>query len=435
MHELATIAEPTPAVNRTQATSGLSDRQLRAVVVDEELPFPPNSGKRIRTLNLITRLARRHHVTLVCHRNADPREAKYAAENLADHGIASVVADRSAPPKSGLPFAGRLAANLLSPLPYSVASHASPELRQAMRYVAASGAVDLWQCEGTTSAEMLRFVPGPRIVHTQNVEATIWRRYLENEHSPLRRWYIKGQWQKFRRYERQVLRGADHVVAVSQSDAMVFRDDYGVRRVDVVENGVDTAYFRPAEDVVRRPKRLLFLGSLDWRPNQDAVEQLLNVVFPAVRAREPQAELAIVGRNPSAALRIKIASQPGVELHPDVADVRPYLASAGLLVVPLRVGGGSRIKILEALASGLAVISTRVGAEGLDLEPEHHLTVVDTIAELIPAIAEGMRQPSATVEQARRGRQAVIARHDWDQIAARLERVWTELLRDGRAAA
>jgi glycosyltransferase involved in cell wall biosynthesis len=435
MRDLATIAEPTPVTNRKDEPSVPSGRPLRVVVVDEELPFPANSGKRIRTLNLITRLARRHQVTLVCHRNTDPREAKDAADYLADHSIASVVADRTPPPRSGLAFAGRLVANLLSPLPYSVASHASRELRQAMDYVAASGPVDLWQCEGTTCAATLRSVPGPRIVHTQNVEAMIWRRYLENERNPVRRWYIKRQWQKFRRFECQMLGGAEHVVAVSQTDANVFRNDYGVRRVDVVENGVDTAYFRPAEDTVRHPKRLLFLGSLDWRPNRDAVDQLLDVVFPSVRTSEPQAELAIVGRSPSAALRAKIAAQTGVELHADVADVRPYLASAGLLVVPLRVGGGSRIKILEALASGLPVISTRVGAEGLDLDPDNHLTVVDTITELIPAIVQAIRQPSAKADQARRGRQAVIARHDWDYIAARLERVWINCLRAGRVAA
>jgi glycosyltransferase involved in cell wall biosynthesis len=435
MRELATIVEPTPVVGLPDTSPHPTARRLRVVVVDEELPFPANSGKRIRTLNLVTRLARRHELTVVCHRNADPEEAKHAAEYLADHGIASVVADRNPPPRSGLPFAARLAANLLSPLPYSVASHASRELRQALQYVACRGPIDLWQCEGTTSALMLRWVPGLRVVHTQNVEAMIWQRYFDNERTALRRWYIKRQWEKFRRFERAVLGEADRVVAVSEVDASAFRNDYGVRRVDVVENGVDTACFRPVADVARNPKRILFLGSLDWRPNRDAVDQLLDVIFPAVRACEPQTELVIVGRSPPAALRARVAAQSGVELYADVADVRPYLASAGLLVVPLRVGGGSRIKILEALASGLPVVSTRIGAEGLDLEPENHLTVVDTIVDLIPAIVRGVRQPWSKAEQARRGRQAVVGRYDWDRIAARLECVWTDCLRDGRGAA
>jgi polysaccharide biosynthesis protein PslH len=434
MREMATIVQPKPVARRPDPSSSATGRGFRVVLVDEELPFPANSGKRIRTLNLMTRLARQHQLTLVCHRNADPTEAQQGAEYLADNGIVSVVADRTAPPKSGLPFVARLGSNLLSPLPYSVASHTSWELRQALHYVASRSPVDLWQCEGTTNAEMLRFVSGPRIVHTQNVESSIWQRYFENERNALRRWYIKRQWDKFQRFERRVLGEADRVIAVSEPDAQVFRNDYGVRRVDVVENGVDTAYFRPPGDKVRQPNRLLFLGSLDWRPNRDGVDQLLDVVFPAVRAWDPAARLAIVGRSPSVALRAKIAAHLGVELHADVADVRPYLASAGLLVVPLRVGGGSRIKILEALASGLPVISTQVGAEGLDLDPINHLTVVDTIADLIPAIIHGVRQPSAKAEQARRGRQAVLANYDWDRMAVRLERVWADCLTDCRAA-
>src|SRR5260370_11419679 len=179
MREMATIVEPKPIVHRADRPSSALGRGFRVVLVDEELPFPANSGKRIRTLNLMTRLARQHHLTLVCHRNADPTEAQQGAEYLADNGIASVVADRTAPSKSGLPFVARLGANLLSTLPYSVASHTSWELKQALRYVASRSPVDLWQCEGTTNADMLRFVSGPRIVHTQNVEASIWQRYFE----------------------------------------------------------------------------------------------------------------------------------------------------------------------------------------------------------------------------------------------------------------
>ena len=214
-------------------------------------------------------------------------------------------------------------------------------------------------------------------------------------------------------------------------DADVFRSAYGVGRVDVVENGVDTAYFRPS-NTPRDPNKLLFLGSLDWRPNLDGVEQLLVTVFPAIRAKEPQAHLVLVGRNPAAALRARVAASPGVELHADVADVRPYLAACGLLLVPLRIGGGSRIKILEALSSELPVVSTRIGAEGLALVPDTHLTVVETVADMVPAILQGIRHPE------RRGTRRAAAvswwpgRYDWDRLAARLEEVWFDCLESRR---
>src|SRR5262245_9969002 len=148
-----TSAPPTSAPRRTP---------LHAAMIDEELPFPPISGKRIRTLNLTERLAARHRVTYVCHRNADPDEARRAADHFARLGIRTVVVDRAVPPKSGPLFYARLAANLLSPLPYSVATHTSDALREALRQHAAGTPVDVWHCEWTPYCEVLRDLPAER---------------------------------------------------------------------------------------------------------------------------------------------------------------------------------------------------------------------------------------------------------------------------------
>jgi glycosyltransferase involved in cell wall biosynthesis len=416
--ETTATAEPLAA-----GPAAVPYRPLRVTLVDEELPYPPVSGKRIRTLNLTLRLARRHRLTYVCHRNADAAEARRAVEFFGDHGVATVVADRAVPPKAGAAFYARLALNLLSALPYSVATHNSRALRRALRAHAARRQVDLWHCEWTPYAQALRAVDGPRVVIAHNVESVIWQRYRETEVSRLRRWYVGRQWRKFLAFERRALGEADCTVAVSDLDAGRFRRDFGVRRLGVVENGVDTDYFQPAEGW-REPGRLLFLGSLDWRPNLDGVELLLERVFPAVRAAEPTATLCLVGRNPSEALRGKAERTPGVELHGNVADVRPFLAECGLLVVPLRIGGGSRLKILEALASGVPVVSTRVGAEGLHLEAGRHLTVVEDIDALAPALVEAVRSPELLREQAEAGRRRVLERYDWDVLAEQLEQVW-----------
>ena len=405
-------------------TTGLPVRPLRVVLVDEELPFPPTSGKRIRTLNLTLRLAQRHRLTYVCHRNADAAEAREAASFFAAHDIATVVVDRVVPPKSGPGFYLRLAANLLSPLPYSVAAHTSRALRQALRDHATRHPVDVWHCEWTPYAETLRGVAdGRRVVIAHNVESVIWQRYYETESNPLRRWYIGQQWRKFQHYERRVLREVERTVAVSQVDARRFQDDLGIERVDVVENGVDTAYFRP-QAAKRELNRLLFLGSLDWRPNIDGVQLLLQRVFPKVRAAEPSARLCLVGRNPPESLRRHVAGLEGVELHASVPDVRPYLARCGMLVVPLRIGGGSRLKILEALASGVPVVSTRIGAEGLCLEPGKHLTVVEEVDDLAQAVIATIREPTMAQMQAECGRVQVLQRYDWDRLAEQLEQVW-----------
>ena len=415
-----------PAPLAIPAAHSRMQRPLHIVMVDEELPYPPTSGKRIRALSLVERLARRHHITYICHRNSDADEARLAADHLTRQGVAVRMADWSPPPKSGPAFYARLAANLLSPLPYSVASHDSRALRQALREHAAAGPVDLWHCEWTPYVYALRgLAGGRRLVNAQNVESIIWRRYYETEANTLRRWYIGRQWRKFERFERWVMGEVDRAVVVSDLDAERLRNDFGARRVDVVENGVDPAYFRP-EAVRREPDRLLFLGSLDWRPNLDGVRLLLERVFPAVRAALPSARLCLVGRSPPESLRREAAVAPGVELHADVPDVRPHLARCGVMLVPLRIGGGSRLKILEALATNTPVVSTRVGAEGLELEPGRHLTVVEDVDDLPGAIIQAIGEPAAAQAQAVCGREAVLRRYGWDALADQMERVWID---------
>jgi glycosyltransferase involved in cell wall biosynthesis len=402
----------------------LAYRPLHVAMIDEELPYPANSGKRTRTLNLTLRLARRHRITYLCHRNADPAEATRAAGFFRDNGIEPVIVDRAVPPRSGPGFYARLAANLLSPLPYSVTSHDSRPLREAIATHARSHPVDLWHCEWTPYAQALRALAGGRrLVMAHNVESLIWRRYYENERNWLRRWYVKRQWRKFDRFERRALAESDRAVAVSPVDAALFAEQFGVPHVSVVDNGVDTAWFRPGQ-CGRDPRRVLYLGSLDWRPNLDAVDQLLTRVFPVVRAAVPDARLWLVGRHPPDALRRQVFAFPNVELHADVADVRPFLNGAGVLAVPLRVGGGSRLKILEALASGVPVVSTRVGAEGLCLEPGKHLTVVEQVDDMAAALVETIRSPKAALAQAAVGRQRVLERYDWDVLADKLEQAW-----------
>src|SRR5207244_179714 len=142
------------------------------------------------------------------------------------HGIRTVVVDRPVPPRSGVGFYARLAANLFSPLPYSVASHQSADLRAALSRLAAEDPVDLWHCEWTPYAESLGAVPGPRLIMAHNVESVIWERYRHTESNPLKRWYITRQWRKYQRFERRAVRQADLTVAVSPADAECFQSDF-----------------------------------------------------------------------------------------------------------------------------------------------------------------------------------------------------------------
>jgi glycosyltransferase involved in cell wall biosynthesis len=403
---------------------------LSVVVLDEELPFPLTSGKRIRSYHLLTRLARRHQITVLAHRNSDPNEAAAAEAEFQNRGIRTVVVDRTVPPKSGAGFYARLAGNLLSPLPYSVATHTSPALVQAVRHLAAQQPVDLWHCEWTPYAQVLQLAFGQQLpqhrwtLMAHNVESLIWQRYTQTEPNAVKRWYLRRQWEKYERFERWAVTSASTTIAVSSDDARLLRDRFEARSVAVVDNGVDLDYFKPQRDVDRDPRRLLYLGSLDWRPNLDAVTQLLDQIFPQVRKQVPGATLVVVGRRPPAWLRYRAAQQAGVQLVADVPDVRPFLATCGMLVVPLRIGGGSRLKILEALATETPVISTRIGAEGLQLVADRDLVICPTPAEMTTAILNAIERPDELRDTAERGRQTVQARYSWDRLAQRLDAFW-----------
>jgi polysaccharide biosynthesis protein PslH len=402
---------------------------MNVAIVDGDVAYPPSNGKRLRTLNLMLRLARRHRITYIARCNGGPEQMKQAAAFLGDHGVETVLVDHPIPRKKGLGFYARLAANLLSPLPYSAASFDSPQLRQAVQEFEERQSVDIWQFEWTPFLGLLRRPErARRVLMAHNVDSLIWQRYHETERRPLRRWYIHDQWKKFERYERRRFAEADRVVTVSDDDAVLARERFGVENVDVVDNGVDTAFYAAAQGP-RQPDRVLFLGSLDWRPNLDAIEILLDDIFPAVRAQLPAARLSIVGRSPPEWLKRRVAALDFAELHADVGDVRPYLGQAGVLAVPLRIGGGSRLKILEALACGLPVVSTRVGAEGLHLENGRHLTVVEGVEDMASALAAAIRAPEQARRMAEEGRRLVRERYDWDVLADRLEAVWQRVAR------
>jgi glycosyltransferase involved in cell wall biosynthesis len=301
-------------------------------------------------------------------------------------------------------------------------------MRVALRALAARLKPDVWQFEWGPYLDMLDVdIAGPRLVIAHNVDTLIWQRYYETGRGMLRRAFLKQQWRKFQRFEQEAFRRATRVVAVSEDDARLIREQFGQPAVDVVENGIDRAFFEETTAVARDPRRILFLGALDWRPNLDAVDLLLSTIFPRVLAQEPDARLLLVGRNPPPGLVERARQAPGIELHANVADVRPFLAQCGMMAVPLRIGGGSRLKILEALACGLPVISTKVGAEGLSLSAGTDYVQAEE-PEMADALVWAIRNPAAALAMAEHGRQVVLEKYDWEVLSHKLEASWEKCI-------
>ena len=397
---------------------------MRVVIVDGDVSYPPTSGKRLRTLNLMIPLARRHKITYLARSQQAADDTGEAETFLRDHGIEPCLVNDPLPRKSGPLFYARLGLNLASSLPYSVASHRSASMRRAACELASQQPVDLWQCEWTGYLNALQDQPQRRrLLIAHNVDTLIWERYLSVESRTWRRWFLRQQCEKFAQFERHAFHQAGRVVAVSEPDAARIRADFDFPDVDVVDNGIDADWLEAVRSE-RGSGPLLFLGALDWRPNQDAVQWFLTDILPRVRVTHPDVRLSVVGRRPPRWLEDLIERTVGAELHADVPDVRPYLTQSALMVVPLRIGGGSRLKVLESLAAGLPVISTTVGAEGLRLVPDQHYDVADTVDQWISSITQNLADPEPAYERAEAGRQLVQQHYDWSALAARLEEIW-----------
>jgi len=396
--------------------------RLDVLVLDEDLPYPLDTGKRIRTWNLLRRLAQQHNVTLLCRGTPGEHSAHIEAEGIRVRLVPPL------PVWSGWRLYLRLLGNLFSLLPYSVAKHYTRDFRRELSAVLRQQQFDLVHCEWTPYAAYLPAARDVRqLIATHNVESQIWWRRWAHSQTVMERIFFALQAWKMKRFECRVLRSADQVTAVSEPDAAQLHS-WGIGGVSVVENGVDLNNFAPPEATYGDDDEVLFLGSLDWYPNEEAVCWLLREVWPRIQAQRPQTRLRIVGRRPTADLKSALALQRGVELNADVADVRPYLGRAAVVVVPLHIGGGSRIKILEGLAMGRAVLSTSIGAEGLTVVDGVHLHLADTSQLFAARLLELLDSPAERQQLGANGRQLVRERYGWDRIARVLDGVW----RDGR---
>ena len=265
----------------------------------------------------------------------------------------------------------------------------------------------------------MRFPTGtPTVLFQHNVEAMIWQRHAEVPQSIVRRRYMLEQWRRMRRFEGDMCRRFDGVIAVSEQDAAVLERDYGLRGVTAVPTGVDVDYFRLTSPHDRRPHELVFTGSMDWMPNDDAMIWFFEDILPRVRAMVPQVTVTVVGRTPGARLREVAAQAGGVEVTGRVEDVRPYLQRAAIFIVPMRIGGGTRLKIYEAMATGLPVVSTTVGAEGLPLVPGRHVELRDTAGEFADTVVAFLQDPARRESLAQAGADEVRARFAWAGVAS-----------------
>jgi polysaccharide biosynthesis protein PslH len=384
------------------------------------LLLPLDKGGKLRTWHLMRHLARRHHITFLSF--ADPETPEPHRAGMFEVCADLITVPRRDPAKGTARFVLDAATHVVRPLPYAVGKYRSPELRQRLEMLLATGGFDLIVCDFLAPiANVPRILPCPSVLFTHNVEAEIWRRHAETARSPLRKALLASQWRRMVRLERDAVRRFDVVLAVSDTDRRTLLQAYGPLRqpVHVVPTGVDASYFAEVTSVVR-PRHLVFTGSMDWLPNEDGMLYFVRDILPLIRHEEPSATLSIVGRAPTAAV-VKLGSEYGIEVTGRVDDVRPHMAQAAVYIVPLRIGGGTRLKIFEAMAMGKPVVSTTIGAEGLPVTSGTDVLVADSPAAFANAVVRLFRSEDERTRIGQAARRLVAEQYDWSAVFGHLE--------------
>jgi len=227
-------------------------------------------------------------------------------------------------------------------------------------------------------------------------------------------------WLKTRRYERRILSGHKNLIAVSGDDEVFLKEHFPNAKTYLAPNGVDTEKFS-RNGQPRDPNTILFVGAFEYPPNVDAFFYFCREILPLVRAQRPDTKFVAVGRNPTDAMRDYAAADTGIDLTGTVDDVRPYYGRASVVVIPLRVGSGMKLKTLEAFGMGVPVVSTPIGCEGLGVESEVHCVVADTVQAFAARTVELLAKPDVAFELAEHARALVTERYDWKQIASSFE--------------
>ena len=400
---------------------------MRILWLKSDLLLPLDKGGKLRTWHLMRQLAKHHAITFLSY--ADPEQPAEDIEGMREVASEVITVPRSDVAKGTPAFYLDAARHLVDARPYAVAKYESASYSQALLEALGRTAFDLIVCDFLPPAvNMPGRLPCPVVLFTHNVEAEIWRRYAETSGSFLKRQLYGMQHRRMLRFEEQTIRRFDGVLAVSDADRETFARLYpgaAALPIHVVPTGVDTAFFAPSstESDTSSPaasRSLIFTGSMDWLPNEDAMLFFCRDILPLIRAEEPDVTLSIVGRAPTPAVR-RLAGERGVQVTGRVEDVRPFMREAAVYIVPLRIGGGTRLKIFEAMAMRKAVVSTAVGAEGLPVTGGEHLLLADEPRGFARGVVRLLRDldKRRSVEQA--ARQLVVSKYDWSVVAADLE--------------
>jgi polysaccharide biosynthesis protein PslH len=404
---------------------------MRLLFVTPYLPSPPRFGGERRLDGLMREVAREHDVSLLS--LVDPAEdsAGRIAEALGFCRTVRVV-PHAASVAQGFRKRALQAGSFLSPFSFERVAYNSPGLRRSLIEMTKGGGIDLVQFEFVHCALAGEWPSPrvPRVLDEHNIEYDIVKRTASASASFARRAYSGANWRKLRVEEIRAWRHFDGCTFTSERDRQLSSADVPNLKSTVVPNGVDTLHFAPDATANAEPDSILFFGALNYYPNIEGLLFFLREVLPELRKRRPLVRFRIVGQKPPP--EIRAWRDPAVDLVGYVDDVRPYIASAAAVVVPLRIGGGTRLKVLEAMAMGKPVVSTTLGVEGIDVVHGRDVLIGNRPDELADQLARVLESRNLSREIGTAARELAEIGYSWRASAKRLLEFHSDLLASPR---
>ncbi|HCM81775.1 MAG: hypothetical protein UV63_C0003G0002 [Microgenomates group bacterium GW2011_GWC1_43_11] len=390
---------------------------MNVLFISAVLPYPLHSGGQVRLYNLLKLLSRKHDITLFSFiRNENERQ--YVKELSFIKKIKLFYRGRAWQPKYIL-------RSLTSPLPLLLSSYENQEMKEDIRQELENNHYSLIHCEPFYVCPSLpEDLPCPMVIAEHNIEYEIYESYVQQFPISFFRPFLHTDVTKIKKQEKAVWGKAHTIIAVSGHDASVIRSSVGEKGVTVIPNGVDTTYFSYEKKLFNKKNpRFLFVGNFLWIPNVKAVQRLIRAIWPKVIRGMPRGHLTIVGKHLSLQLQEK-ARELHIEYKEYGGDIRDAYKSSDILLAPMTISGGTKFKILEAMASGCLVITTKDGMEGIDAEKDTHVLEAETASDYLSRIQSVLGNPKKFQTMTQKARSLIESQYDWKLSAEKQAEVW-----------
>jgi sugar transferase (PEP-CTERM/EpsH1 system associated) len=398
-----------PRFPETNLTKTVTD--LRLLQVAPRMPWPLDTGAKLRNYHLARALAGNVSVTLAAF-----------GDDTSNERLAEVYQRLVTVPRSEDYSVGNMLRGAIGRTPLPLLNYTTTEMAGALEQLLAEDRFDVIQVESIHLMNYLPLLRGARnrpliVCDWHNVESDVMRQYAERERNVARRTYARRTAGLMSEAEERALKEFDAHIAVSEVDRERLQSVNSEATIFVIENGVDAKHYATQESAIRN--RIVFVGSMDYHANIEGATNFARAVWPMIQQKQPSLRFTIVGRNPPSEIT-ELSSIAGIEVTGSVDDVRRYYREALAAVVPLKVGGGSRLKILEAMAAGVPVVSTKLGAEGLDVSDGENILLAESSAQLANGIFRLIETADLRARLIAGGHVLVRARYDWSMVGAKL---------------